>query len=127
MNIFSNSAMTAFELRLPAINGETGNTFTGASWLGETVEGYGVFKPRANSDLESQSPDATGRATLNIPPSVLPSGLDTPDEQLVGAVVEVGGGVYTVTQVATGKNFRTREIEHYRLFLSVDEREEGAL
>lgn len=123
MNIFANNAMTAFELRLPASESETGNTFTGASWTSETISGFGVFKPRANSDIEEQSPDAIGQATLNIAPSALPAELDAPDEQLVGSVVKVGGGVYTVTQVATGKNFRTGEIEHYRLFLSVDERE----
>ena len=32
MNIFSNNAMTAFELRLPASESETGNTFTGKSF-----------------------------------------------------------------------------------------------
>lgn len=124
MNIFSNNALTAFELRLPAVDGETGNTFTGASWLGETLSGSGVFKPRANSDIEEQAPDATGRATLNIAPDILPAELDTPDEQLIGSTVKVNDGIYTVTQVATGKNFRTGEIEHYRLFLSVDERKE---
>lgn len=124
MNIFSNNALTAFELRLPAVDSETGNTFTGASWLGETLNGSGVFKPRANSDIEEQAPDATGRATLNIAPDILPAELDTPDEQLIGSTVKVNDGIYTVTQVATGKNFRTGEIEHYRLFLSVDERKE---
>ena len=123
MNIFSNNVTTAFELRLPAVSSDNGNTFTGASWTGEAISGFGVFKPRANSDIESQSPDALGQATLNIAPSALPTELDTPDEQLVGSTVKVGGGVYTVTQVATGKNFRTGEIEHYRLFLSIDERE----
>ena len=123
MNIFSNNAMTAFELRLPASESETGNTFTGASWTSEAISGFGVFKPRANSDIEEQNPNATGQATLNIAPSVLPTELDTPDEQLVGSTVKVGGGVYTVVRVATGKNFRTGEVEHYRLFLSVDERE----
>lgn len=123
MNIFSNNTMAAFELRLPASESETGNTFTGASWTSEAISGFGVFKPRANSDIESQSPDALGQATLNIAPSALPAGLDTPDEQLVGSTVKVGGGVYTVTQVATGKNFRTGEVEHCRLFLSVNERE----
>lgn len=124
MNIFSNNALTAFELRLPAVDSETGNTFTGASWLGEMLNGSGVFKPRANSDIEEQAPDATGRATLNIAPDILPAELDTPDEQLIGSTVKVNDGIYTVTQVATGKNFRTGEIEHYRLFLSVDERKE---
>lgn len=123
MNIFSNNTMTAFELRLPAVSSDNGNTFTGASWTSEAISGFGVFKPRANSDIEEQNPDATGRATLNIAPSELPTELDTPDEQLVGSTVKVGGGTYTVTQVATGKNFRTGEIEHYRLFLSVNERE----
>lgn len=123
MNIFSNNVTTAFELRLPAVSSDSGNTFTGASWTGEAISWFGVFKPRANSDIESQSPDALGQATLNIAPSILPAELDTPDEQLVGSTVKVGGGVYTVTQVATGKNFRTGEIEHYRLFLSVNERE----
>ena len=122
MNIFSNNAMTAFELRLPAIESETGNTFTGASWTSEAISGFGVFKPRANSDIEEQNPDATGQATLNIYSSTN-FYLDTPDEQLVGSTVKVGGGVYTVVRVATGKNFRTGEIEHYRLFLRVDERE----
>lgn len=123
MNIFSNNATTAFELRLPAVSSDNGNTFTGASWTSEAISGFGVFKPRANSDIEEQNPDALGQATLNIAPSILPAELDTPDEQLVGSTVKVGGGVYTVTQVATGKNFRTGEIEHYRLFLSVNERE----
>lgn len=123
MNIFSNNAMTAFELRLPAVSSDTGNTFTGASWTGEAVSGFGVFKPRSDSDIEEQSPDTTGQATLNISPGLLPSGVSSPDEQLVGSTVKVDGGVYTVTQVATGKNFRTGEIEHYRLFLRVNERE----
>lgn len=123
MNIFTGNTMTAFELRLPAVSSDTGNTFTGASWTSEAVSGFGVFKPRSDSNIEEQSPDATGQPTLNIAPSLLPSGVSSPDEQLVGSTVKVGGGVYTVTQVATGKNFRTGEVEHYRLFLRVNERE----
>lgn len=123
MNIFSNNAMTAFELRLPASESETGNTFTGSSWMSGAISGFGVFKPRANSDIESQAPDAIGQATLNISPSVLPAEIDTPDEQLIGSTVKVGGDVYTVVRVATGANYRTGEIEHYRLFLTVNERE----
>lgn len=94
------------------------NTWSG---LDDTVDfnGWGVWKPRATSDLPTDSPNQTGQPTLNI--KVSEKFIDHKNPQrMVGSTVTVpaiGGETYNVVGVTTAKNFRTGRIDHYRLIL----------
>lgn len=115
MTIFTNMSKTKYYLWNAGVD-----TFTGSD--AEPVdkhEGWGVFKPRLSSDQPADAGNDDGDATLNVAPADLPGEADL--GLLIGWRVTVFSGdkgdVYRVIGVDVGKNFRTGQIEHYRLHL----------
>ena len=81
----------------------------------------GVFKPRDNSNLFDESPEMTGDATLNIKPDEEFIDKAYP-ENMIGDVVIVYANnqqpqKFSVIGYDTAMNYRTGQVEHYRLHL----------
>lgn len=114
MNIFTTFKQTAYTYSQR--NG--GNTWTGED-SGEVFHGLGVFKPRGMSDMPQLSTVETAEPTLNVKASEPFINRANPSE-MEGDSVTVpsdSGQTFKVVGVTTAKNFRTGNVEHYRLHL----------
>ena len=90
------------------------DTWTG----GQSSHDYpseGVWKPRNSSDVPTAAPDEVGAPTLNIHPGepFIPEDVG----EMIGDTVTVNGQLYRVSGVTTANNYRTGNVEHYRLML----------
>lgn len=110
MNIFANFKQTPYTYR----QRQQSDTWTGGQ-SSHDYQSQGVWKARNSSDVPTAAPDEVGQPTLNI----------HPDEQfiladvgeMIGDTVTVNGKLYRVSGVTTAENYRTGQVEHYRLML----------
>ena len=110
MNIFVNFKQTPYTYHQM----NTSDTWTG----GQASRDYtseGVWKPRNNSDVPTAAPDEVGAPTLNVHPDeqFIPEDVG----EMIGDTVTINGKLYRVSGVTTANNYRTGQIEHYRLML----------
>lgn len=114
MNIFTTFKQTAYTYSQR--NGS--NTWTGED-SGQVYHGLGVFKPRGMSDMPQLSTVETAEPTLNVKASESFINRANPSA-MEGDSVTVpsdSGQTFKVVGVTTAKNFRTGNVEHYRLHL----------
>ena len=114
MNIFTTFKQTAYTYSQR--NGS--NTWTGED-SGEVYHGLGVFKPRGMSDMPQLSTVETAEPTLNVKASE-PFINRADPSAMEGDSVTVpsdSGQMFKIVGVTTAKNFRTGNVEHYRLHL----------
>ena len=120
MNIFTTFKQTKYLLLDHDVH-------AGASWdtwtdnqITQSGQVYsGVFKPRDSSNIYDESPEETGDATLNVKPNERFIDKAHP-ERMIGDVViiyEKDSQRYTVIGYDTAMNYRTGQVEHYRLHL----------
>lgn len=114
MNIFSTFKQTAYTYSQR--NGS--NTWTGED-SGQVYHGLGVFKPRGMSDMPQLSTVETAEPTLNVKASEPFINRANPSEMEGDSVTvpSYSGQTFKVVGVTTAKNFRTGNVEHYRLHL----------
>ena len=81
----------------------------------------GVFKPRDGSNIYAESPEETGDATLNVKPNEAFINKSYPERMIGDTVVVYAKNNqtqrYTVIGYDTAMNYRTGQVEHYRLHL----------
>lgn len=110
MNIFVNFKQTPYTYH----QRQQSDTWTGGQ-SSHDYQSQGVWKARNNSDVPTDAPDETGVPTLNIHPN---EEFITADVgEMIGDTVTVNGQLYRVTGVTTANNYRTGQVEHYRLTL----------
>lgn len=114
MNIFDNFQLTPYVYHQRTAS----NTWSGKD-ASTDYRGFGVWKPRNNSDVPSMYAIETAEPTLNV--KVSERFINHKDVgEMIGDTVTVpavGGKTYRVVGVATAKNFRERRVMHYRLAL----------
>lgn len=110
MNIFMNFKQTPYTYhRLTQ-----GDTWTGGQ-SSRDFKSEGVWKPRNSSDVPTAAPDEVGQPTLNVHPG---EPFITADVgEMIGDTVTINGKLYRVSGVTTATNYRTGQVEHYRLML----------
>ena len=122
MNIFTNFKQTKYFLLDHDDNfGDTWDTWTDNQRIQSGQVYSGVFKPRDSSSIYSESPEETGDATLNVKPNEAFIDKAHP-ERMIGDVAIVyaenqQSQRYTVIGYDTAMNYRTGQVEHYRLHL----------
>ena len=110
MNIFANFKQTPYTYHQMT----QGDTWTGGQ-SGQDYQGQGVWKARNSSNVPTDAPDEVGAPTLNIHPS---EPFITADVgEMIGDTVTIKGKLYRVSGVTTAENYRTGQVEHYRLML----------
>ena len=114
MNIFTNFQMTPYVYHQRTAS----NTWSGKD-ASTDYQGFGVWKPRNNSDVPSMNAVEIAEPTLNV--KVSEKFINHQDVgEMVGDTVTVpavGGKTYRVAGVTTAKNFREKRVMHYRLLL----------
>lgn len=110
MNIFMNFKQTPYTY----YQRQQSDTWTGGQ-SGRDYQSQGVWKPRNSSNVPTDAPDELGAPTLNIHPG---EPFITADVgEMIGDTVTVNGKLYRVSGVTTAENYRTGQVEHYRLML----------
>ena len=114
MNIFTTFKQTAYTYSQR--NGS--NTWTGED-SGQVYHGLGVFKPRGMSDMPQLSTVETAEPTLNVKASEPFINRADPSAMEGDSVIvpSDSGQTFKIVGVTTAKNFRTGNVEHYRLHL----------
>ena len=110
MNIFMNFKQTPYIYHQM----NRSDTWTGGQ-SSHDYESEGVWKPRNSSDIPTAAPDEVGAPTLNIHPDEQFITADV--GEMIGDTVTVKGKLYRVSGVTTAENYRTGQVEHYRLML----------
>lgn len=114
MNIFDNFQLTPYIYHQKA----TSDTWSGKG-TSTDYQGFGVWKPRNNSDVPSMNVVEIAEPTLNV--KVSEKFINHKDTgEMIGDTVTVpavGGKTYRVVGVTTAKNFREKRVMHYRLML----------
>ena len=122
MNIFTTFKQTKyFLLDHDAYFGANWDTWTDNQLIQSGNAYSGVFKPRDSSSIYGESPEETGDATLNVKPNEAFINKEYP-ERMIGDVAIVYAKNsqtqrYTVIGYDTAMNYRTGQVEHYRLHL----------
>lgn len=110
MNIFVNFKQTPYTYH----QRQQSDTWTGGQ-SSHDYQSEGVWKARNSSDVPTDAPDETGVQTLNIHPN---EEFITADVgEMIGDTVTVNGQLYRVIGVTIANNYRTGQVEHYRLML----------
>ena len=114
MNIFTTFKQTAYTYSQR--NGS--NTWTGED-SGQVYHGLGVFKPRGMSDMPQLNTVETAEPTLNVKASEPFINRADPSAMEGDSVIvpSDSGQMFKIVGVTTAKNFRTGNVEHYRLHL----------
>lgn len=122
MNIFTTFKQTQYlYIDHDEMASNTWNTWTDSPRVMSGRTYRGVFKPRDNSNLFDESPEMTGDATLNVKPDENFINKAHP-ENMIGDVVIVYANNqqsqrFSVIGYDTAVNYRTGQVEHYRLHL----------
>lgn len=95
---------------------------TAGDSLGTEYVEEAVFKQRQGMAQTGEKDTRTGDATLYLRP--YSKFVDDSGGNMVGNYVKIGSNYYRITSWSEGKNFDTREIEHYRL--DMERKEPGA-
>lgn len=114
MNIFDNFQLTPYVYHQKS----TSDTWSGKG-TSTDYQGFGVWKPRHNSDIPAMNAVEIAEPTLNV--KVSEKFINHKDTgEMIGDTVTVpavGGKTYRVVGVTTAKNFREKRVMHYRLML----------
>lgn len=121
MNIFTNFKQTPYKLVDRDKNTPSWDTWSDALDPSQGKTYMGVFKPRDSSNIYDESPQETGDATLNVKPGEDFIDPDNPAGMIGDAVYTTltsgEPAAYTVIGYDTAMNYRTGQVEHYRLHL----------
>lgn len=122
MNIFTNFKQTKyFLLDHDDSFSDSWNTWTDNQNNQSGATYSGVFKPRDSSNIYDESPEETGDATLNVKPNERFIDKAHPERMIGDTVIVYAKNQqsqrYTVIGYDTAMNYRTGQVEHYRLHL----------
>ena len=121
MNIFTTFKQTPYKLVDRDKDMPSWDTWSDAPDPSQGKTYMGVFKPRDSSNVYDESPQETGDATLNVKPGEDFIDPDNPAGMIGDAVYTTltsgEPAAYTVIGYDTAMNYRTGQVEHYRLHL----------
>ena len=122
MNIFTTFKQTKYLLLdHDGYAGANWDTWTDNQEIQSGATYSGVFKPRDSSSIYDESPEETGDATLNVKPNEAFIDKKYPERMIGDTVIVYAKNQqsqrYTVIGYDTAMNYRTGQVEHYRLHL----------